>query len=842
MPSLPPPSSIALSSAASAPHATKLSLLQQPVVQKGLQAFVASANELASNIGWVDTQESVGTSELLQHMQDWAASLVKFVQCSNASAGDPTSRDPELNKLLAYLSAIAFTQEKPAGDAAIFAHLFNKHHKSEAPNLTATSSPDFLQILSSTVTVSDPAKDFPGPDTYCSKSAVSKALYNGLARNLADEERLLSTYESKIKTYGEEEVIKKRRAVANLKGSIAGLALELSDVDPMTVSETLQAVKPEIKISVTAIESLCKQAQSLENLILGISNEATALTASGEDHPQTKTAPTQLCYPDFENGQILTADSDLSTELKKLSEPSYLIKIINTYESLRETLRFALLTAKYPKATTELMQQTLSQAFLAGEEPEIGSKIDALLKSTTREVKESLARHYTSVVCANGRFESVLDNPLNMSLAAWAVSNYVLSNQALRNNSPFLAMLKTSPEVDQNIAKLVEATCKLLDKGDYPKLANLLSDELAARSASRNPIALIGILTVMDSLTRQSPANNELRHQIPELDKVKQIAENLATSCPEIQEYAYGLSAKINKVFRASMTNFYVDPVQEQNLWTAINLYRYYIENPQVLNGKSAVEILRSGILLIGDPGAGKTHLTVCFEAELNVTVFLLSPSAIKPGTSPNMLSAAANVFKDVYAFGKKPCMLFIDEAEAICRERRDPDITPEQRELTNYVLQEIDELRKNYPNVFIVAATNYGSEIDRAMRRPGRFDFKITIPKPNSAIREKIILNTLSKIQPAVTLSDPELASLVELTNGLMPLSLIRPINEMERLLIPMGTVGEISFENLQAAYQREVEDLKREQARDLSSGSSRATRIHRRTIHQPTKRRPNA
>jgi SpoVK/Ycf46/Vps4 family AAA+-type ATPase len=100
-------------------------------------------------------------------------------------------------------------------------------------------------------------------------------------------------------------------------------------------------------------------------------------------------------------------------------------------------------------------------------------------------------------------------------------------------------------------------------------------------------------------------------------------------------------------------------------LWDCLDDYRYIIEHPEVLTAVKGNEVIKSGILLAGLPGVGKTFLYECLKTELGVDGFELSPKNKDPGTS--MLDSARKILKQAKDC-KKPCILFIDEPKPLLR------------------------------------------------------------------------------------------------------------------------------------------------------------------------------
>lgn len=157
----------------------------------------------------------------------------------------------------------------------------------------------------------------------------------------------------------------------------------------------------------------------------------------------------------------------------------------------------------------------------------------------------------------------------------------------------------------------------------------------------------------------------------------------------------------------------------------------------------------RNGILLSGPPGNGKSTIAEAIAGDLQL-----------PFLKPN-ISDMTNVYLNEssqkisalfsQAIAGAPCVLFIDEIDAIAPRRDDRSSHQEDKKVVNTLLQQIDRLRKH--RVLLIAATNYVDNIDSAVIRDGRFDYRIEIPWPDEPAR----LGMLKAMAAKHALSVPE-------------------------------------------------------------------------------------
>jgi transitional endoplasmic reticulum ATPase len=143
----------------------------------------------------------------------------------------------------------------------------------------------------------------------------------------------------------------------------------------------------------------------------------------------------------------------------------------------------------------------------------------------------------------------------------------------------------------------------------------------------------------------------------------------------------------------------------------------------------------RNGILLYGPPGNGKTAFAEAIAGELGLRFMKLSVSDLVTkwvNGTPEILAAA---FKQAQ---QEPTVLFLDEFDAIASSRDAANMHHEDRKAVNALLPLIDEARRQ--KVVLMAATNFPDQLDSAIARDGRFDFRIEVPRPDLPARVGII------------------------------------------------------------------------------------------------------
>jgi len=181
------------------------------------------------------------------------------------------------------------------------------------------------------------------------------------------------------------------------------------------------------------------------------------------------------------------------------------------------------------------------------------------------------------------------------------------------------------------------------------------------------------------------------------------------------------------------------------------------------------------GVLLVGPPGTGKTLLARAIAGEANVPFFSISGSDFVE----MFVGVGASRVRDLFEQGKKnaPCIIFIDEIDAVGRHRgAGLGGGHDEREQTlNALLVEMDGFESN-EGVILIAATNRPDVLDPALLRPGRFDRRVVVPRPDVKGREEILRVHTRKVPLA---DDVDLAVIARGTPGFSGADMANLVNE---------------------------------------------------------------
>ena len=229
-----------------------------------------------------------------------------------------------------------------------------------------------------------------------------------------------------------------------------------------------------------------------------------------------------------------------------------------------------------------------------------------------------------------------------------------------------------------------------------------------------------------------------------------------------------------------------------------------FLKNPKkytALGGK-----IPKGALLVGPPGTGKTLLAKAVAGEAQVPFFSLSGSDFVEMFVGVGASRVRDLFKQ--AREKAPCIIFIDEIDAIGRARgKNVMMSNDERENTlNQLLVEMDGFGTDL-GIIILAATNRPDVLDNALLRPGRFDRQITIDRPDLVGREAIFKVHLQPIKVSQTLDVHKLA---EQTPGFAGADIANVCNEAALIAARKGKAA-VDMSDFQDAIDRVIGGLEK-------------------------------
>ncbi|HOT61607.1 MAG TPA: ATP-dependent zinc metalloprotease FtsH [Treponemataceae bacterium] len=211
------------------------------------------------------------------------------------------------------------------------------------------------------------------------------------------------------------------------------------------------------------------------------------------------------------------------------------------------------------------------------------------------------------------------------------------------------------------------------------------------------------------------------------------------------------------------------------------------------------------GVLLVGPPGTGKTLLARAVAGEAGVPFFRISGSDFVEMFVGVGASRVRDLFKQ--AREKAPCIVFIDELDAIGKSRLNSMTSNDEREQTlNQLLVEMDGFDGS-SGLILLAATNRPDVLDPALLRPGRFDRQVVVDRPDVKGREQILRIHARKVRLG---REVDLSSIARTTSGFSGADLANVINEAALLAVRAGR-REVHMVDLDEAVEKAIAGLQK-------------------------------
>lgn len=234
-----------------------------------------------------------------------------------------------------------------------------------------------------------------------------------------------------------------------------------------------------------------------------------------------------------------------------------------------------------------------------------------------------------------------------------------------------------------------------------------------------------------------------------------------------------GLGKSTAKLYEQNTGISFKDVAAQEEAKESLTEIVDFLHNPQKYAAIGAR--LPKGALLVGPPGTGKTLLAKAVAGEANVPFFSQSGSAFVEMFVGMGAARVRDIFKEAEA--KAPCIIFIDEIDAIGKSRETgmPGGNDEREQTLNQLLAEMDGFDST-KGVVILAATNRPEVLDKALLRPGRFDRRIIVDAPDLRGREAILKVHSKDVKMG---DDVNLLELAQSTPGAVGADLANIINE---------------------------------------------------------------
>lgn len=281
-----------------------------------------------------------------------------------------------------------------------------------------------------------------------------------------------------------------------------------------------------------------------------------------------------------------------------------------------------------------------------------------------------------------------------------------------------------------------------------------------------------------------------------------------------------GIGQSNAKVYMENKTGItFRDVAGQEEAKESLNEIVDFLHNPRKYTAIGAKQ--PKGALLVGPPGTGKTLLAKAVAGEANVPFFSLSGSEFVEMFVGVGASRVRDLFKQ--ASQKAPCIIFIDEIDAIGKSRDNQLGSNDEREQTlNQLLAEMDGFDSS-KGVVLLAATNRPEILDKALLRPGRFDRRIIVEKPDLKGREAILEVHAKNVKMG---EDTNLHDMALATSGAVGADLANMINEAALRAVRLGR-SSVSQEDLMEAVEVIIAG-KEKKDRILSDKEKRIVAFH--------------
>ncbi len=223
-----------------------------------------------------------------------------------------------------------------------------------------------------------------------------------------------------------------------------------------------------------------------------------------------------------------------------------------------------------------------------------------------------------------------------------------------------------------------------------------------------------------------------------------------------------------------------------------------FLKNPKKYKKLGAK--IPKGLLLIGEPGNGKTLLARAVAGEANCPFFAISGSDF----IEVFVGVGAARVRDLFAQARKhaPCIVFIDEIDAVGRQRGSGlgGGNDEREQTLNQLLSEMDGFETEKNPIIVLAATNRHDVLDKALLRPGRFDRQVMVPYPDLQSREQILDVHAKKVKVS---SEVDLKKIARGTPGFSGADLQNLINEAA-IIASKKNLKEVTVEEFEQARDK--------------------------------------
>jgi AAA+ superfamily predicted ATPase len=693
----------------------------------------------------------------------------------------------------------------------------------------------------------------PPPDVYLEASATARAPSAALCaqyRGINDTIEKLRRERGAGNGERISELVTQRDA---LDPKLDRLLQGVSDTDPHQIPQCWKGVRVQIAPRAPLFDAILQLSQSLGRVIERIA------VGEGKD-PSEASLPIPSLIRDTKPASpyrigVTSIDPTLLTQAPDAKR--FLPSLLNNFHQLREAL-----TVLYPnllaaqlrpnpehRALKSRVEGALGPVFL-GDAEKTRAILAALTVSPSAELRSAQTKLLMtrSVNSRDGTFSLTLDRPDNVQLLAQTVQSYLFGSPDERS--------MVHRALESGSLKPVQGFCsrvqEALSRKQVGTLNRIFDQELVR--TTQDPHAglpeLASVLFSLHSLAEEPESRRSLKGRLKNIAQIDHVAKALQNKISgegsAASIFVEKTRARVARRFLADLNDYWGQEQLVSAMRSIFDGNLNLLRNPKAWAGIPAHKVMKNGILLHGDPGAGKTYLVTCAANEYELPLITItreemaeaferagSTSAGVPGKErkgndiegtlatfmDGKLKAAA---KEREKSGAIASILFIDEMEAEFL-NRDPR-TSQRSELTrtNIMLRVIERLITQHADIFFIGATNHIDQVDGAALRPGRFGIHLEVKLPNQEDAEAIVrgsLETLDLSLDPATSSSEAFQELTKECSGLSPHAITLSLNNTVALQRVAGSVTAVN-ETLLRAMKAAVAETRKQDHRGTLHG----------------------